>query len=83
MQAVAYGIQPISFTNDQGERIDGTSLHIGYRDDKVIGQRTGKLFLKKGFPIPKELVPGAVLELSFDINKRLDKLQVISTPAGK
>ena len=32
---------------------------------------------------PKELVPGAVLELSFDINKRLDKLVVVSTPAAK
>lgn len=83
MQAVAYGIQDIDFTNDQGERIEGTRIYIGHHDDKVVGQRTDKLFLKKGFPIPKELVPGAVLELSFDINKHLDRLQVISTPAAK
>lgn len=49
----------------------------------MAGQRTEKLFVKKGFPIPKELAPGAVIDLSFDINKRLDKLQVISTPAAK
>lgn len=83
MQAVAYGVQTVDFVNDQGERIEGTRLYIGYRDDKVIGQRTDKLFLKKGFPIPKELAPGAVLELSFDINKRLDRLQVVSSTAAK
>lgn len=83
MQAVAYGIQEINFTNDEGERIEGTRIFLGYRDDKVTGQRTEKLFVKKGFPLPKELVPGAVLELSFDINKHLDRLQVISTPAAK
>lgn len=81
MQAVAYGVQELDFTNDQGERVQGTRLFIGYRDEKVLGQRTEKLFVKKGFPLPKELVPGAVIELSFDINKRLDKLQVISTPS--
>ena len=68
MQAVAHGIQKIDFVNDQGERIEGTRLFVGYRDEKVLGQRT---------------VPGAVLELSFDINKRLDKLVVVSTPAAK
>ncbi len=83
MNAVVHGIQKVDFINDQGERIQGTRLFIGYRDDKVMGQRTDKLFLKFGFPIPKELVPGAVLDLSFDINKRLDKLQVVSVPAGK
>lgn len=81
MQAITHGIQVVDFTNDQGERIEGTRLYIGYRDDKVTGQRTDKLFLKKGFPVPKELVPGAVIDLSFDINKHLDKLQVISTPS--
>lgn len=81
MQAITHGIQIVDFTNDQGERIEGTRLYIGYRDDKVTGQRTDKLFLKKGFPVPKELVPGAVIDLSFDINKHLDKLQVISTPS--
>lgn len=83
MQAITYGVQEVDFINDQGQRIEGTKLYIGYRDDKVVGQRADKLFLKKGFPIPKELAPGAVLELSFDINKRLDRLQVISTPAAK
>lgn len=83
MQAVAHGIQKIDFVNDQGERIEGTRLFVGYRDEKVLGQRTEKLFVKQGFPLPKELVPGAVLELSFDINKRLDKLVVVSTPAAK
>lgn len=83
MQAITHGIQEVDFVNDQGERVEGTKLYIGYRDDKVVGQRTDKLFLKKGFPIPKELAPGAVLELSFDINKRLDRLQVISTSAAK
>lgn len=83
MQAIAYGIQRVDFVNDQGERIQGTRLYIGYHDDKVMGQRADKLFLKEGFPLPKELAPGAVLELSFDINKHLDRLQVISTPAGK
>lgn len=83
MQAYTHGIQVVDFVNDQGERIEGHRLYIGYRDEKVAGQRTEKLFVKKGFPIPKESAPGAVIDLSFDINKRLDKLQVISTPAAK
>ena len=78
MQAYTHGIQVVDFVNDQGERIEGHRLYIGYRDEKVAGQRTEKLFVKKGFPIPKESAPGAVIDLSFDINKRLDKLQVIS-----
>lgn len=71
------------FLNDAGERIQGARLYIGYQDEHVTGQKTDRLFLKKGFAIPKELVPNAVVELSFDINKRLDRLQVISTPATK
>ena len=53
MQAVAHGIQKIDFVNDQGERIEGTRLFVGYRDEKVLGQRTEKLFVKQGFPLPK------------------------------
>lgn len=80
-QYIAHGIQVVDFLNDKGERIEGTNLFVGYRDEKVLGQRTDKLFIKKGFPIPKELVPGAVIELSFDIKKRLDGIRVISTPS--
>lgn len=83
MNAVVHGIQKVDFINDQGERIQGTKLFIGYRNDNVVGQKTDKLFLKAGFPIPKELAPGVVLDLSFDINKHLDKLQVVSASAGK
>ena len=83
MQAYVHGTQVVDFVNDQGERIEGHRLYISYRDERVTGQRTDKLFLKKGFPIPKELMPGVVVELSFDINKRLDRLQVISAPATK
>lgn len=82
-QYVTYGIQTINFTNNNGERIEGTNLFVGYRDENVLGQRTEKLFIRKGFPIPKELVPGAVIELLFDIKRRLDGIRVISTPAAK
>lgn len=80
-QYVTYGLQPIDFINNNGERIEGTNVFVGYRDENVIGQRTEKLFIKKGFPIPKELVPGAVIELWFDIKKRLDGIRIVSVPS--
>ena len=82
MQVFLHGVQKVDFTNDKGERIQGTKLFISYRDEKVVGQRTDKLFLKAGYQLPQGLAPGAVLELSFDINKHLDKIAV-TTPAGK
>lgn len=83
MQSVLHGIQKVDFVNDQGERIQGTKLFLSYRDEKVVGQKTDKLFLKVGYQLPQGLVPGAVLDMSFDINKHLDKIQVVSTPATK
>lgn len=83
MQAILHGIQKVDFINDQGERIQGTKLFLGYRDEKVVGQKTDKLFLKAGYQLPQGLVPGAVLEMSFDIGKKLDKLTVTSAPSGK
>lgn len=80
-QYVTYGIQEINFTNDRGEVIQGAKIYVGFRDENVVGQRCETVFIRKGFPIPKELVPGAVIELSFDIKKRLDGIRVISTPS--
>ena len=53
MQAVTYGVQKVDFVNDQGERIRGTKVYIGYHDEKVVGQRADKLFLREGFRSPR------------------------------
>ena len=83
MQAILHGIQKVDFVNDQGERIQGTKLFLSYRDEKVVGQKTDKLFLKAGYQLPQGLATGAVLDMSFDISKHLDKIQVVSPPATK
>ena len=46
MQAYTHGIQVVDFFKVQGERIEGHRLFIGYRDEKVAGKRTEKLFVK-------------------------------------
>lgn len=55
MQAILHGIQKVDFVNDQGERIQGTKLFLSYRDEKVVGQKTDKLFLKAGYQLPQGL----------------------------
>lgn len=71
MQVQLLGIQPICFTNNSGEVINGTNLFCAFKDENVLGSRTEKFFVKDSLKLPECKVNDA-LEISFNMKGKVE-----------
>ena len=62
MQVKLVGVQPVNFTNNNGETINGTNIFCAFRDENVEGLRTEKFFLKDA------------IEISFNMKGKVEML---------
>ncbi|WP_069999861.1 hypothetical protein [Cellulosilyticum sp. I15G10I2] len=74
MKAKFVGIQDLNFQNDKGETITGKNLFIVYEDENVTGLKAGKLFLKEGTTLPKDVKLNDTLELSFNMKGKVEAI---------
>lgn len=77
MQAKLIGVQPISFTNNSGEAINGTNIFVAFRDENVEGLRTEKFFLKEKITFPKETKLNDTLDLMFNHKGKIEMVSKI------
>lgn len=68
------GIQPINFTNNSGETINGTNIFVVYKDENVEGLKTEKFFLKSGIEIPKEVKLNDSLDIAFNMKGKVEMI---------
>ena len=73
MQVKLVGVQPVNFTNNNGETIIGTNIFCAFKDENIEGLRTEKFFLKDGITLP-ECKLNDTINLSFD---RRGKVEMI------
>lgn len=84
MRICIRGIRELDFKTDDGDEVKGTQIFYSYPSDGVTGEKTDKLFVRKGsFQLPPELAPGKHLDIFCDTKGHVEYIQVVSTSAGK
>lgn len=71
MRIRVLGIQPLSFTNDSGDTVNGTNLYYGYENPNITGLQTDKMFVREDITLPDDLKPNAVLNADFSPKGKL------------
>lgn len=73
MIAKLVGIQPVNFTNGNGETIKGTNIYTAFKDENVEGLRTEKFFLKPEIKIPNVAI-NTDITLSFNMKGKVESI---------
>ena len=71
MQVKLVGVQPVNFTNSNGETINGTNIFCAFKDENVQGLRTEKFFLKEGIKLT-ECKLNEELEVTFNMKGKVE-----------
>ena len=74
MQVKLIGCQRISFTNNNGENINGTNIYVAFKDENVEGLRTEKLFLKENIVLPKDTKLNDTLDIYFNMKGKVESI---------
>lgn len=74
MKMKLVGVQPIHFTNNNGEVIEGTNIFCAFEDENVQGLRTEKFFLKDGINLPKDTKLNSVIDVSFNMKGKVEMI---------
>lgn len=82
MRACLIGMRELDFISN-GEPVQGFQLFISHKADGVVGEKTDKIFLRKGFSLPAELAPGKHIDIFCDTRGHVEHIAVVSASAGK
>ena len=74
MQMKLVGISPVNFVNNEGETIKGQRVYVLFKDQNTDGLKADKLFFKDGFELPKDTQLNDMLEVSFNMKGRVEKI---------
>lgn len=75
MKVKLVGVQKINFTNNGGEEISGTNIYCLFEDENVQGARADKFFLKNGLALPAGTQINDLLDLSFNMRGKIEKIE--------
>ena len=68
------GIQPVNFTNNNGEKVEGKNIFTAFQDENVEGLRTEKFFVKAGIPLPKDIKVNGMIDIVFNHKGRVEHI---------
>lgn len=77
MRVCVRGIRTLDFKTAEGE-IKGTQIFYSHPNDGVVGEKTDKLFVRSGFPLPSDLTPGKFIDVFCDTKGRLEHIQLVA-----
>lgn len=83
MRICVRGIYELDFTTKDGDNIQGTQVFYSYPCEGVVGEKTDKLFFRKGSQLPPGLAPGKYFDIFCDTKGHVEHIQAVSTSAGK
>lgn len=66
MQVKLVGVQPVNFTNSNGNTISETNIFCAFKDENVEGLRTERFFLKDGIKL-LDCKLDDTLDIAFDM----------------
>lgn len=67
-------LQLVEFVNDSKETIKGKNIYGLYVDENVNGYKAQKFFLKEGIELPKGTNLNDMLDVSFNVKGRIEKI---------
>ena len=70
------GKMELDFKAADGKAIKGTNLYIAFSSSNVEGLKTDKVFVKPEIQMPTVNI-GDELDLSFDMNGKIDKVALV------
>lgn len=82
MRVCVRGIRELDFKTAEGE-VKGTQIFYSHPSDGVIGEKTDKIFIRKGFALPPDLAPGKYLDIFCDTKGHVEHIQIVAASAGK
>lgn len=71
------GYQPVSFTNNRQELIEGVNLFIAFDDPNCTGKKADKVFVRPDIPLPKDFKLSENLRVNLVFNYK-GKLEAIT-----
>lgn len=80
MRVCVRGIRELDFVSN-GEAVQGVQIFFTHSSDGVIGEKTDKIFIRKGFSLPAELAPGKYLDIFCDTKGHVEHIQIVPAPA--
>lgn len=75
MQVKLVGVQPVNFTNNNGETINGTNIFCAFKDENVEGLRTEKFFLRPEVKLPECKINDTV-DISFNMKGKVEAIHM-------
>lgn len=82
MRVCIRGIRQLDFTTADGE-VKGTQIFFTHPSEGVVGEKSDKLFVKKGFALPADLAPGRQCDIYCDTRGHVEHIQMVATATGK
>lgn len=76
MRVRVHGVRSLDFES-KGEKIQGTQIFFSHTSEGVIGEKTDKVFLRQGFPLPSELAPGKIIDIFCDTKGHPEAIQIV------
>ena len=64
------GFRKLDFLDENGSPVKGTQLFTTYPEDGVIGEMSGKIFVRDGMELPS-LTPGMMLDITYNRKGRV------------
>lgn len=84
MRVCVRGIRELNFKTENGDEVKGTQVFYSHPEEGVIGEKTDKLFIRKGsLQLPPELAPGKYFDIFCDTKGHVEHIQAVSTSTGK
>lgn len=76
MRVIVYGTQDVDFVTPDNKVIKGKSVYGGFENRYVTGLKTNKFFISDSIECINDIVPDAEIEISFDMNGKIDSVSV-------
>lgn len=77
MQMYLCGHRSLDFVSQDGKKIQGTQLSVSYPAEDVTGELVDRIFVRRGIELPTEMVPGDVLDISFNNKGKPERITIV------
>lgn len=68
------GIQSVDFVNALGEQIQGNNIYVSYPDERVMGEKAEKFFVKPEVAFPEQMKIGEQINIFFNSKGKVEQI---------
>ena len=68
------GVQKVEFVNALGEQIQGNNIYVSYADERTVGEKAEKFFVKPEVAFPEQMKIGEQINIFFNSKGRIEQI---------